>query len=155
MEVTSSIFSAAALNRWRRLREPGVCLSADAGAEPLMELLRCEESSRPVFLGKGCEPPSRGSGKITQKPGLFFFLPLLLLRPLLSSGARAGGAAEESMSRSERPNGRLVDLGLVIITGSPQCGHARGTSHHGTPAVPPAERDSGQLVTAIRYATNG
>lgn len=40
---------------------------------------------------------------------------------LLSSGARAGGAGEteakESISRLERPNGRLIDLGIVIIKG--------------------------------------
>lgn len=74
-----------------------------------------------------------------------FFLLLVLL--LLSSGARAGGAGEpqakESISWLERPNGRLIDLGIVIITGSLLCGNAVGKSHHGTPTITPAEGDLG------------
>lgn len=102
------------------------------------------EQSQAIFLGRAAAP-SCGSGEITQNgaqkenAGSFFLH--------LSSGARAGGAGEpeakESISRLERPNRRLIDLGIVIITGSLQCGNARGKSHHGTPTITPAEGDSG------------
>lgn len=126
--------------------EASVCLYADAGAEPLMELLCSEESSREphhhcaasaipcYFPREGLRTPKLWKwGDYTEcgTKGSRVFFSLLLLRLFrLSSGARAGGAGEpeakESISRLERPNGRLINLGTVIVTGSLLCVNARG-----------------------------